>query len=39
MLIISGLIKPRDVTIVALTNLHNKLFMINNTELIMRQYD
>ena len=29
MLINSGLIKPHDVTIVALTNLHNKLFTIN----------
>ena len=39
MLINNGLIKSHDVTIVALTNLHNKLFMIDNTELIMRQYD
>lgn len=30
----SDLIKPHDVTSVALTNLHNKLFITNNTELL-----
>lgn len=30
----SDLIKPHDVTSVALTNLHNKLFLTNNTELL-----
>ena len=30
----SDLIKPHDVTSVALTNLYNKLFITNNTELL-----